>query len=184
MKCSYCFVFMHRAAWECTLTVHKICHKEKKISQEELWSQTKDSCTGSQPLKSHCKKLRQARSNSNSSIPKVQESTCWQQGGSSKTSPSGRTLCPVCCAGTGLHLSYSTETTHTLAWHKGVGKPEKDEYVARRFSRFELLLPHEAPWKPQDSPISQFILIIKTHVIPDFSLDYNILFVWCNKTKQ
>lgn len=90
--------------------------------------------------------------------------------------------CVRCVAqGRGCIYPCSTETTHTLAWHKGVGKTE---YVARKFSRFELLLPHEAPWKPQDNPISQFILIIKTNVIPDFSLDYNILFVWCNKTKQ
>lgn len=26
------FIFMHRAAWECTLTVHKICHQKKEVS--------------------------------------------------------------------------------------------------------------------------------------------------------
>lgn len=78
--------------------------------QEELWRQTKDSCTGSQPLKSHCKKLRQARSDSNSRIPKVQESTCWQQGGSSKTSPSGRTLCPVCDGAASIHAAQRQHT--------------------------------------------------------------------------
>lgn len=40
---------------------------------------------------------------------------------------------------------HKTETTRTLAQHKGVEKPEKAQSVARKLGRFARPLPHEAP---------------------------------------
>lgn len=149
MKCSYCFVFMHRAAWEWTLTVHKVCHKEKNISQEEARLKTA-------ALDHNLWRATAKNQDRPGTVETAVFQMCRRVHGGSKAAQVRLHLQEGHCVrwvaqGRGCIYPCSTETTQTLAWHRGVGKPEKDEYVARRFSRFELLLPHEAPWKPQDN---------------------------------